>query len=81
MKYFWGMDRMACHEMNAYRVEKHSKPTPRLAHVTYLFIIWFMKWHIELREGFSFRIYRALLEYQISSIALARAIAPAEHHG
>ena len=38
-------------------VGKHSRPTSRLGHdifyLIYLFIILFIKWQIELREGFS----------------------------
>ena len=51
------MGRMDCNKRDAYHVGKHSWPAPRLAHVIYLFIyllyIWFIKWQIEFRQGFS----------------------------
>ena len=37
------MGRMECYKRDAYHVEKHSRPTPRLAHVIfYLFIYLFI---------------------------------------
>ena len=71
------MGRMECYERDAYHVGKHSRPTPRLAHVIfYLFIylvyICFM-WQFEFLGGFSLVSFRisisnlpCLLEYMFN---------------
>ena len=33
------MGRMECYKTDVYHVGKHSRPTPRLAHVIFLYII------------------------------------------
>ena len=65
------MGRMEHYKGDAYHVRRHSRPTPRLAHVIYLFIFDLLV-TVRVSQGFFlaclrylklFRVCRPLLEY------------------
>ena len=55
--------RMECYKRNAYHMRKHSRPTPRLAHIINYFFIYLFTYLLSDRLSFA----RALASYFVGA--------------